>query len=89
MSSFLCTCIQFIFNVFATVISPKDVLIETENWNFLMYGIMRETPIAIPIYGSTENFSHYTVEYRDGTKSKGDKIGMPCTHSTVIYIRHM
>ena len=26
----------------------------------------------------------YNVEYRDGTKSKGDKIGMPCTHSTVI-----
>ena len=24
------------------------------------------------------------VEYRDGIKSKGDKIGMPCTHSTVI-----
>ena len=21
---------------------------------------------------------------RDGTKSKGDKIGMPCTHSTAI-----
>ena len=28
---------------------------------------------------------YYNVEYRDGTKSKGDKIGMPCTHSTVIY----
>ena len=25
------------------------------------------------------------VEYRDGTKSRGDKIGMLCTHSTVIY----
>ena len=24
------------------------------------------------------------VEYRDGIKSKRDKIGMPCTHSTVI-----
>ena len=24
------------------------------------------------------------VEYRDGIKSKGDKIRMPCTHSTVI-----
>ena len=30
------------------------------------------------------NTSNYNVEYRDGTKSKGDKIGMPCTHSTVI-----
>ena len=24
------------------------------------------------------------MEYRDGIKIKGDKIGMPCTHSTVI-----
>ena len=24
------------------------------------------------------------MEYRDGIKSKGDKIGMPCAHSTVI-----
>ena len=24
------------------------------------------------------------MEYRDGIKSEGDKIGMPCTHSTVI-----
>ena len=31
-----------------------------------------------------KNSSNYNVEYRDGTKSKGDKIGMPCTHSTVI-----
>ena len=23
------------------------------------------------------------MEYRDGIKSEGDKIGMPCTHSTV------
>ena len=28
--------------------------------------------------------SKWNVEYRDGIKSKGDKIGMPCTHSTVI-----
>ena len=28
------------------------------------------------------NYSN--VEYRDGIKSKGDKIEMPCTHSTVI-----
>ena len=27
---------------------------------------------------------NYNVEYRDGIKSKGDKIGMPCRHSTVI-----
>ena len=26
----------------------------------------------------------FNVEYRDGIKRKGDKIGMPCTHSTVI-----
>ena len=30
-----------------------------------------------------KNSSNYNVEYRDGIKSKGDKIGMPCTHSTV------
>ena len=30
------------------------------------------------------SFSNYNVEYRDGIKSKGDKIGMPCTHSTVM-----
>ena len=24
------------------------------------------------------------VEYRDGIKIEGDKVGMPCTHSTVI-----
>ena len=28
-----------------------------------------------------KNSSNYNVEYRDG---KGDKIGIPCTHSTVI-----
>ena len=28
--------------------------------------------------------SNYNVEYRDGIKSEGDKIGMPCTHSRVI-----
>ena len=26
----------------------------------------------------------YNVEYRDGIKSEGDKIGMPCTHTTVM-----
>ena len=26
----------------------------------------------------------YNVEYRDGIKSEGNKIGMPCTHSTVM-----
>ena len=31
-----------------------------------------------------KNSSTYNVEYRDGIKSKGDKIGMPCTHNTVI-----
>ena len=31
-----------------------------------------------------KNSSNYNVEYRDGIKSEGDKIGMPCTHSTVI-----
>ena len=31
-----------------------------------------------------EYFYYYNVEYRDGIKSKGDKIGMPCTDSTVI-----
>ena len=30
-----------------------------------------------------KNSSNYNVEYRDGIKSEGDKIGMPCTHSTV------
>ena len=33
--------------------------------------------------GIQVNSSNYNVEYRDGIKSKGDKIGMPCTHSTV------
>ena len=28
--------------------------------------------------------TNYNVEYRDGIKSEGDKIGMPCTHSTVM-----
>ena len=28
--------------------------------------------------------TNYNVEYRDGLKSRGDKIGMPCTHTTVI-----
>ena len=31
-----------------------------------------------------KNSSNYNVEYRDGIKSRGDKIGMPCTHTTVI-----
>ena len=30
------------------------------------------------------NSSNYNVEYGDGIKNKGDKIRMPCTHSTVI-----
>ena len=33
---------------------------------------------------TSKNSSNYNVEYRDGIKSKGDKIGMPCRHSTVI-----
>ena len=36
------------------------------------------------IYKYIKNSSNYNVEYRDGIKSKGDKIRMPCTHSTVI-----
>ena len=35
---------------------------------------------SVPMY-IIQNSSNYNVEYRDG---KGDKIGMPCTHSTVI-----
>ena len=31
-----------------------------------------------------KNSSNYNVEYRDGIKGRGDKIGMPCTHTTVI-----
>ena len=31
-----------------------------------------------------KNSSNYNVEYRDGIKSRGDMIGMPCTHTTVI-----
>ena len=31
-----------------------------------------------------KNSSNYNVEYRDGIKNRGDKIGMPCTHTTVI-----
>ena len=29
-----------------------------------------------------KNSLNYNVEYRDGQKSKGDKIGMPFRHST-------
>ena len=32
-----------------------------------------------------KNSSNYNVEYRDGIKSKGDKIGMPCTQA--LYCR--
>ena len=38
--------------------------------------------MAIPTY--TSKLTNYNVEYRDGIKSRGDKIGMPCTHTTVI-----
>ena len=38
----------------------------------------------IYIYTSKLNSSNYNVEYRDGLKSRGDNIGMPCTHTTVI-----
>ena len=31
-----------------------------------------------------KNSSNYNVEYRDGIKSEGDKIGIPCIHSTVM-----
>ena len=47
MSSFLWTCIQFLFDVFSTVMSPKDVLIETEGE---YHGYNAGIPIAIPIY---------------------------------------
>ena len=30
------------------------------------------------------NSSNSNVEYRDGIRSRGDKIRMPCTHITVI-----
>ena len=33
---------------------------------------------------NTSDSSYYNAEDRDGIKSKGDKIRMPCTHSTVI-----
>ena len=39
---------------------------------------------ALCIYVCTSKLSIYNVEYWDGIKSIGDKIGMPCTHSTVI-----
>ena len=41
-------------------------------------------PTPMHLYSIQVNSSNYNVEYRDGIKSKGDKIGMPCTHSTVI-----
>ena len=41
-----------------------------------------------PDYLRSVILKHYklikTSYNRDGIKSKGDKIGMPCTHSTVI-----
>ena len=36
------------------------------------------------VYIVYKNSSNYNVEYRDGIKSRRDKIGMPCTHTTVI-----
>ena len=60
-------------------------------------GITYQKPCAVllgvdddyPLFGRlddniTSKLTNCNVEYRDGTKSKGDKIGMPCTHSTVI-----
>ena len=47
-------CVQFIFDVFSTVISPKDVLIETEcrklEFPYVWYEFEVGTTIAIPIY---------------------------------------
>ena len=40
--------------------------------------------ISSSILSSHMQLLNYNVEYRDGIKSEGDKIGMPCTHSTVI-----
>ena len=37
-------CIQFICDVFSTVMSPKDVLIEAETGISLCMGIMQEHP---------------------------------------------
>ena len=37
-------CLQFIFDVFSTVMSPKDVLIEAESRKLLCMGIMQEHP---------------------------------------------
>ena len=34
-----------------------------------------------------KNSLNRNVEYSDSIKIKGDKIGMPCTHSAVIYVR--
>ena len=43
-------------------------------------GLTSKGPIVI----KNEKRQNSNVEYRDGIKSKGDKIGMPCTHSTLI-----
>ena len=50
---------------------------------------MHVTVAAVPLHSclscsSIQVNSNYNVEYRDGIKSRGDKIGMPCTHTTVI-----
>ena len=53
---------------------------------YLVTNMINRLGIAIKNEGDRQikNSSNYNVEYRDGTKSNGDKIGMPCTHSTVI-----
>ena len=45
---------------------------------------LTSSSMAVYMHKYIKNSSNYNVEYRDGIKSEGDKIGMPCTHSTVM-----
>ena len=53
---------------------------------FLSFSLCHNDTQLSQVTSSTSklNIKLYNVEYRDGIKSKGDKIGMPCTHITVI-----
>ena len=60
--------------------------------NYMSYITVQGIPILsllifMPSHSNLKNFFHLLVEYRDGIKSKEDKIGMPCTYHTVHAIR--
>ena len=69
--------------VMIITIHIKLVPLNRERSKIMLHGEEEDIPIKC-IHIITSNVNELEWEYRDGIKSKGDKIMTACTHSTVI-----